>query len=57
MINVNDMTDEELELTRESLCEGCKGNLFGWESDCYLRCKDFREVAAETRAEMEEVKK
>lgn len=42
-----DISQEELEIVFDSLCDGCKGLRYFWESDCRATCDAFiKEVIA-----------
>lgn len=50
---MKETTYEEIELTKESICDGCKGVLYLHESGCYERCEAFQEELKEAREESE----
>jgi len=37
------MTYEEIELIKESVCDGCKGLFWLHETECYKNCEDFQD--------------
>jgi len=48
---MEDLTYGEIELMRESVCDGCKGVLFIHETGCYERCELFQEELETVREE------
>ena len=43
---IDNMTSEELQEVRESFCEVCKGEMYGWE-DCHYACDGFEKACRE----------
>lgn len=48
---MKDLTYDEIELVRESVCDGCKGVLFIHETECYEKCELFQEELQRARDE------
>ena len=46
---MNDITYEEIEEIRYSVCDGCKGAFYIHETGCYERCEPFQEELKEMR--------
>ena len=47
---MNDLTYEEIETIKESVCDGCKGVFYTYETGCYEKCEIFQEELNELRA-------
>lgn len=50
---MEELTYEEIELVKESVCDGCKGVFYIHESGCYERCEAFQEELERARRESE----
>ena len=48
---VKSLSYEDAQLVRESVCEGCKGDIFWPDSDCQYDCPAFIEGAKELLSE------
>ena len=42
-----DFNHDELQAIREACCEGCKGEICFWDSDCRFYCDEFINKALE----------
>ena len=45
----NDITYDEIELIKESVCDGCKGLYTIHETGCYRKCEPFKKGLEEIR--------
>jgi len=41
-----ELTYDDIELTKESVCNGCKGEFYLHETGCYEKCEEFQEELA-----------
>ena len=50
---MREITYDEIEQIKESVCDGCKGLFTLHETGCYERCEAFQGELNETRNQME----
>ena len=50
---MREITYDEIEQIKESVCDGCKGLFILHETGCYEGCKAFQDELKETRNQME----
>jgi len=48
---MNGLDYDEIELIKESVCDGCKGLFYLHETGCYETCEAFQEALEELRRE------
>jgi len=48
---MKDLTYDEIQEIKESVCDGCKGLYIIHETGCYVRCEHFQKELQEEREE------